>query len=179
MKSSYAILYAMLLATAMGCAPETAPAATELSTDALVRLHCASCHRLPAPTDLPRATWADYVLPRMGHRLGIYTRPGERAELLALDPAGRRAVEAAGIFPAAPLLDTAEWRAIQAWYLAQAPDSLPVVRLAFAPDRAPFAVHIPAYFLSPPSTTLVHADREGPGRPERRRPHRPALYRRR
>lgn len=163
MKIRYGILGVALGWLLVACTAEEAAPVDTPSTEELVQIHCASCHRLPDPADLPRATWRDYVLPRMGHRLGIYAHPGERAELLARDPAGRAAVEAAGIFPAGPLLDSSDWRAIQEWYLAQAPDSLPQPRLALAEDPAPFTVHIPEYFLSPPSTTLVYADRQGDG----------------
>lgn len=160
MRTSYIALGIGLSSLLIGCLPEAAaprPAAE------LVQLHCGSCHSVPAPADLPRATWHHYVLPRMGHRLGIYAHSEERAELLSLDPAGRTEVEAAGIFPAEPRLDTAEWRAIQAWYLAQAPDSLPQRELVLGKAPAPFTVRVPDYFLSPPSTTLVYADRTGDG----------------
>ena len=60
----------------------------------------------------------------MGQFLGYYATPTQREELLAADPQARARLEAAQIYPAGPTVSEGDWLAVQAWVLAQAPDSL-------------------------------------------------------
>ncbi len=121
---------------------------------------CGNCHALPSPTDLPRTVWAEVVLPRMGQFLGYYTSSTQREELLSADAQARSRLEAAQIYPARPTVSAEDWQAVQAWVLAQAPDSL---AMPDYPQGAPatLAVQFPEFFLSPPSGTYVAVPREG------------------
>ncbi len=128
--------------------------------EALASLHCGGCHALPTPDLLDRPTWQNYVLPRMGYQLGIYPHDSVREALFEAGP-GEARVRAANIFPATPQLAADEWTAIQAYYLGQAPDTLPRPDVPAPQPLTQFAVRTPAYRLAPPSTTLVQM---APGR---------------
>jgi len=121
----------------------------------LAKIYCINCHIYPEPDFLPKDTWENYMLPRMGYVLGIYPSDSVRNDLIEKG-AGGQIVEAANIFPKEPLIDEAAWEKIQAFYLAEAPETPAAI-----PPReikkglSQFKVRIPDYKLSPPSTTLV------------------------
>ncbi len=121
---------------------------------------CGNCHALPSPADLPRAVWAEVVLPRMGQFLGHYASPTQREELLSADPQARSRLEAAQVYPAGPTVSQEDWLAVQEWVLAQAPDSLLMPDYPRGPT-ATLAAQYPDFFLSPPSGTYVAVPREG------------------
>lgn len=117
--------------------------------------HCGGCHAYPEPGLLDQATWQNYVLPRMGHRLGIYRNNSERATLIEAG-AGGQFVEQANVYPAQAQLTEAEWTVLQTYYLDHAPqrlDSVPAPPLIVGLPT--FRTHVPDFRLSPPSTTLV------------------------
>lgn len=129
--------------------------------ETLAKIHCAACHQYPAPELLPRATWEEHVLPRMGYMLGIYPDENTRAGLIEPGPGGQ-AILAANTFPEAPLLDTAAWQKIRAFYLSRAPQALPLPkRGAISQELSLFRAEFPGYYLSPPSATLVHCTKNG------------------
>jgi len=138
----------------------TAPAsvASTLSGQELAARYCQGCHLLPEPAMLNKQTWRNWVLPAMGHRLGIYDRPGVREDSLLAGPGGDL-VRQAGIFPEQPALPHAEWDRIVDYYLSLAPTELPQ-----PPERplrmglSRFRVRIPAFRARPPLTTLVRID---------------------
>lgn len=121
----------------------------------LARIRCASCHAYPDPALLPVDIWKETVLPRMGHQMGIYADAETRSKLIEPGPGGQ-IVEQAGIFPLSPTINERDWKAIQAFYLARAPQALPLT------SEAPidtllrtFRVKIPDWRIAPPGTTLV------------------------
>ena len=117
--------------------------------------HCGGCHVYPEPSLLDQATWQNYVLPRMGHRLGMYASQGERESLIEVGAGGHR-VKQAGVYPTQPQLTEAEWTALQTYYLDNAPQKLDSVLTSPLTVGLPtFRVHVPQFRLSPPSTTLV------------------------
>ena len=142
------------------CASEstTVPASAALPGAELARAYCSACHHYPEPDLLDRKTWERYVLPRMGHFMGIYTNAQQRDTLIE---AGRAEalIRAAQIFPAEPTIEAADWQAIQAFYLALAPERLVVDSLVTEPG-APFKARFPNLFFSPPSTTLLAVEGE-------------------
>ncbi|MGB3588015.1 MAG: hypothetical protein WBA23_15810, partial [Tunicatimonas sp.] len=125
----------------------------------LSQQYCGNCHQYPNPDLLPRATWEKYVLPRMGHRLGIYEHDSVRQVLLEAGIGGER-VDQAGVYPTQPIIDQDQWQAIQAYYLDRAPDSLSVDVPEIAVGLSHFQVQVPSYRLSPPSTTMVKIHRQ-------------------
>lgn len=126
----------------------------------LAKIHCASCHAYPEPQLLPKATWEQHVLPRMGYMLGIYPDAQTREALIEQGPA-EAYVRAANTFPKAPLLDSTLWQKIQGFYLQQAPDSLPAVPALELTALKQFTVEFPDYYLSPPSATLLSIEPDG------------------
>lgn len=125
------------------------------SGQVLAQTYCIRCHPVPEPAQLDRATWAQYVLPRMGYMLGIYPDDSTRKALIEAGPAGQK-VLASGMFPEQAQISPENWAAIQEFFLSGAPDRLPAPALAKAQPALPlFKPMIPAYRLSPPSSTLV------------------------
>ncbi len=125
----------------------------------LSQQYCNNCHQHPEPDLLPKSTWQDYVLPRMGYRLGIYEHDSIRQSLLEAGLGGVR-VDQAGIYPTQPIINQDQWQAIQDYYLDQAPDSLSFTKTEVSVGLANFQVQIPSYRLSPPSTTMVKIHRQ-------------------
>lgn len=76
------------------------------------RKACAMCHVFPEPELLDRESWRVGVLPRMGGLLGVTDVIDEGAP--------------EGTYPEVPLVTVEEWEAIEAYYLAAAPEALPV-----------------------------------------------------
>ncbi|MBK8566531.1 MAG: VCBS repeat-containing protein [Saprospiraceae bacterium] len=119
---------------------------------ALAEAQCGSCHALPSPTDLDRATWDKYVLPRMGALMGV----------LPLDSAGGQFINPAVLTLANPSIirressiSKEEWAAIRHYFLENAPAELPVTALELEASLPQFEARFPDYFLSPPGTLLA------------------------
>ncbi|MEM6380438.1 MAG: VCBS repeat-containing protein [Bacteroidota bacterium] len=146
--------FIVLLMLFYNCSDEQKP--TQIDRGKLLaELRCSSCHEFPKPGLLPKATWQDYILPRMGYMLGIYEKDSERKDLFEEGPA-KETVEASGLFPETPQIAPKDWAAIQAYYLEVAPTQLPHVdTLEIIQDLPQFTVEIPETQLSPPSTTMV------------------------
>lgn len=128
------------------------------NTTALLATHCGRCHLVPSPADLDVATWRDFVLPRMGHFMGIYTAESPRSGLIepGLDTASQ-----AIVFPTSPVLDSASWAAICSYILSRAPDTLARPRLAFVGEQSVFKPVFPSYFVSPPGTIMAQFSQTG------------------
>jgi len=141
---------------------QNAPDRTEqASGEALAKRYCGNCHLYPTPDLLPKSIWTQYVLPQMGHQLGIYAKAGEREALLATQSGGD-SIAARRVFPEKPLLSAAEWQKIRAFYTQLAPEALS------APEMPPvqmglqhFNTQKPSLRLSPPSTTMVKIRPQG------------------
>lgn len=121
----------------------------------LAQLYCQSCHMLPNPKDLNKATWANYVLPRMGYMLGIYEGKGTRDSILAtFNDASIEDVTS--LFPDEVRIDPKEWQSIKAYYLSNSPISLPIPkdtqRVTYTDIFNPRGT---TFTVKPPSTTLV------------------------
>jgi len=126
----------------------------------LAQVHCASCHLFPEPDELDRATWQDYVLPRMGYMLGVYEGMS-RDSLLEPGIAGQL-VEEAGVYPDSARIDSVTWQTIKDYYLGAAPEVLTMPdRPPLLPQHPQFVTRRPAYQLSPPSTTMLRIDDNG------------------
>ncbi|MBK9018346.1 MAG: VCBS repeat-containing protein [Saprospiraceae bacterium] len=144
------LIIAILLALTLPYCTETTPTA---EGEALARSHCASCHAYPAPTVLDKVSWDKYVLPRMGVLLGV----------LPLDSAGGNFIEPAALALDNPLIirkeaaiSAAEWAAIRAFYLNNAPAEMPAAEPLLVEQSLPqFELHFPDYFLSPPGTLMA------------------------
>ena len=133
------------------CQP--APASTDGAS--LARSYCSSCHQFPKPGLLDKATWQQEVLPRMAQMMGKYEFPEERAELLESEAVAQW-IEARGLYPVQPTISDLHWKAIEQYYVQQAPSSLQTDHHPnITPELPHFRFRTPAYEYSPPSTTLI------------------------
>ena len=156
-----AVLGAWLVAPgALACGrPDAGRALADASGEQLAARYCQSCHLLPDPALLDRASWEQWVLPRMARRLGL-RGVGDPAAAEPLEGGvGRRIVRAAGVYPDSALISRAEWERLAAYYLREAPKALPAGdSAAAAVGLRGFRVRVPDYRLTSPMVTLVHVD---------------------
>jgi hypothetical protein len=121
----------------------------------LAQIHCVGCHQYPSPELLDKATWKNYILPRMGYMMGV----------LPIDSIGFSFMEEEAIaaafsnpmlFRAKATLNQKEWQAIADFYLSEAPSS-PILATKNPIEKtlSQFKVKVPNIALSPPSSTLV------------------------
>lgn len=99
-------------ALAVGTNAPTATARGQL----LAQTHCVTCHALPRPELLDRATWRNELLPKMRYLMGVEPPP-TNGYFHDLDR-----LLAARYFPAAPLVPRATFDAIADYYLGAAPE---------------------------------------------------------
>src|SRR2546423_7676874 len=92
----------------------------------LEKVYCAACHMFPQPALLDKRTWRTGVLPQMAQRLGV-PAPTLSAEMQR-DPAMVVLTKA---------VSQADWEKIAAYYLEQAPDTLPQPSLPAQPQLDP------------------------------------------
>jgi FG-GAP repeat. len=138
---------------------EAASGGPGMSGEQLAQRYCQSCHLLPAPALLDRASWQRYVLPRMARRLGIrgVGAPADE-ERIERGSAGML-VSAAGVYPDSALVARADWDKIAAYFLRAAPAKLPAPAVvSVAIGLTGFQVRIPDFHLPTPSVTLLHID---------------------
>lgn len=131
------------------------------SGKALSELYCATCHLYPEPALLDKATWREYMLPRMGYVYGIYKDPSERDALFESNAGGER-VKQSGLFPDRQTLPDSLWDQIQAYYLDEAPEELTIPKpKEFSTNQLPFKALIPELKVQIPSTTLAQFSKRG------------------
>ena len=114
----------------------------------LAKNYCGSCHQYPEPQSLDKLSWENAVLPRMGNMLGIYASAEERASLIETPGVEK-------IFPPEPIIEPADWKKIQEYYLSNAPNALEVPKPEITTELKDFEILTPEYIVSPPSSTLV------------------------
>jgi len=128
---------------------------SDLSGAQLAQSYCIGCHLFPKPDLLDKKTWENYILPRMGHFYGIYESTDTREELIEGGRAGQF-VERAYLFPKNTTLDTTIFNKIVAYYLAEAPESLPQPKKKdIKMGLKNFKVVTPPYRTNNPMTSLV------------------------
>jgi hypothetical protein len=86
---------------------------------ALAAVYCGSCHLLPDPSLVNKATWERGVLPAMGPRLGIFRYGTMRYQSYIHDSA-----IGPSFYPSSPLLADWQWQCIIDYYSGMAPDSV-------------------------------------------------------
>lgn len=87
--------------------------------------YCGACHAVPAPSDLDQKTWKNHILVRMGAYMGVYNDNVQYYDSVPekwLEPGiGGARVRAAGIYPAQPVINRADWEALRDYILKHAP----------------------------------------------------------
>jgi len=133
------------------CTESPKPNGEELS-----KIYCSSCHQYPKPELLDKATWKDYILPRMGYMYGIYDSDSTRESLFENNEGGEL-VKARGVFPENRRLDEKTWKAIRDYYLNNSPESLEQkTRQELKMDLLTnFKLCKPELVLRPPAVTMV------------------------
>lgn len=96
--------------------------------ETLYETHCAACHLAPDIQDLPKAIWAQYILPEMGARMGV--RDSLYDPLTGFTYEEQYAIGKTGVFPYTPIITDSDWKLLQEYILELAPDSLPRARNA-------------------------------------------------
>ena len=132
MRALSALLGAVLLSV-IGCSQSH-----RTEGERLARTNCAVCHAFPEPQLLSKTTWQRGVLPQMAPRLGVSTK--SLYDATARNP--HMTVLTRGV-------SEADWEKIVAYYLAEAPDTLPPQSLPAEPQLdppffkiGPFAPHL-------------------------------------
>ena len=134
---------------------------SSISGAALAQQICANCHSYPDPSLLDKATWKNYVLPRMGYQLGFYDNALQRDSLIE-SGAAEPFVLAKDIYPEKASLNKEQWESIVSFYLSKAPEKLPYPVLPKMESIEPdFKIISPQLSLSPPSTTFLAIPQEG------------------
>lgn len=131
----------------------------DLNGKELATAVCGSCHLFPEPQLLARDVWQKGVLPRMALYLGIREFGKDPYQELRLEEIDR--VINAGTFPDQPLLDSASWAKINAYYQREAPEAaIPQApKAALVPDLPLFEpVSLRFDRQQPPLTTLIRYD---------------------
>ncbi|MFP4094874.1 MAG: FG-GAP repeat domain-containing protein [Cyclobacteriaceae bacterium] len=93
-------------------------AADHLSGEQLAYAYCQQCHQFADPQLLSTEVWTKGVLPKMGHRLGIWQHRSEA--IRGLDMMEEYLVNQAEVYPDSPLISRENWEKIVAYYAANA-----------------------------------------------------------
>ncbi len=118
---------------------------------------CGTCHAVPAPDLLDKASWKNVVLPRMGAFLGFYPKGTTRGSLIE-NGAAYEYIVAHNIYPERPTISKKDWKFIQDYYIATAPKHVPLNKSLPPSLTRTFKAVRPAFTLRPPSTTFIEID---------------------
>lgn len=158
MRVSYIIFFIALLAACRQTGRESY-LETDLSGESLARAYCSGCHAYPDPSLLTREKWEN-VLPHMAVRLGAPAEGVDPYAGLKINEVGR--LKMARIFPEEQLMPDSLWQKIADFYVAQAPDSLPLPARKTAENKSPFESSLPTLELnSAPFISMVEFDDAG------------------
>ena len=119
----------------------------------LSRQYCVQCHLYTPPELLPKHIWEGEVLPKMGNFQGIYQQE-KRQELIEKGMAEAKVLER-NVYPEQPKMDSARWKAIKAFYLANAPEKLETASTDELTVKNIFKAVFPQGRISPPMSTMV------------------------
>lgn len=103
----------------------------EQKGERLAKLYCGSCHLFPDPSLLDKKTWDNGVLPQMALRMGVDFRPLSSVNYEDLEVVTKT-------LPSKALVSEEDWDLIKAYFINQAPDSLPTNKQQQLPNVAQF-----------------------------------------
>ncbi len=119
-------LYLIILVLA-ACTNNEKADKTEILTDAKsdvrrakVEALCSSCHLFVEPDVIDKTTWANYVLPAMGPRFGIFSHKGMNY------PTDLGKINTEGLYPSSPAMTEQEWQNILDYFAQYAPEFVAV-----------------------------------------------------
>lgn len=121
----------------------------------LVAAHCQSCHLLPDPSLLDKATWQNLIPPLMGPRLGVFELDGKTYRSKRYDKN-----LPPDFYPSQPLITTTQWQNIIDYYVTNSPDSLPPQKRKnpIQTGLSLFSVEIPHLKYNEPTTCFTKID---------------------
>lgn len=138
--------------------PAGPPQPTHLSGAELAQIHCASCHVMPMPDLLDKATWKNGVLPQMAYRLGVASFSDK---MMSMNPDEVMILIKGNIYPTAPLLVAEDWEKIVQYYTENAPEK-PLPQAAKAPVKSGLPLFevktIAASGTRPPMVSMIEID---------------------
>jgi len=122
--------------------------------------HCQTCHLFVEPEELPRQVWEDYVIPNMGAFLGMHNAGYDYDVFPGRSPTEREIIARADVYPDEAQVPKAQWDALVAYFLDQAPAAPPPRE--FEPEARIGLDQFRVVEFGPskktPATTLVHID---------------------
>ena len=132
--------------------------ADHLSGEQLAYAYCQQCHQFADPKLLSAEVWTEGVLPKMGHRLGIWRHRSEAVRGLGMME--EYLVNQAGIYPDSPLISRENWEKIVSYYAENA--SHDSVTTYFPEKVSPLfkAVPDPKQNLFPLLTLMAYDEQE-------------------
>ncbi len=89
---------------------------------ALYERQCSSCHLAPSIAHLPKDIWATKILPDMGARMGMQDSTFNPLGGVSYEEA--TAIFKSGIYPPKPTMSQKDWKSLQEYIIAMAPDTL-------------------------------------------------------
>jgi len=143
------------LGISLGSLQARQPAASDAAAARLAAVtHCTTCHALPDPTHLDRATWTNELFPKMRIMVGL-EKPTREAGFLDIP-----VLLEAKAFPDKPVMSEAAFALAASHFVRNAPDKLTSIQ-----DQAKIHVGLKGFetvFLadrhSPPLTSMVKID---------------------
>lgn len=124
---------------------------TGLSAKKLADQYCQTCHVLPSPDLLDKATWIQRVFPNMRKVMGLDTIPKEQLDAMVPD--------VRHLFNTPPLLTEQMWFEIANYYIENAPMMLPKpARPPIGPETPLFAAEQAPWRALTPLFTHVKLD---------------------
>lgn len=131
--------------------PTTSADSSGLTPKQLATQYCQTCHVLPDPSVLDKATWIQNVFPTMRTAMGLDTLTTEN--MAALDPSVRH------FFNKPPLMSEDTWFKIANYYIENAPAALPnAVRPPIGPETPLFEAQVSPWRALTPFFTHVRLD---------------------
>lgn len=123
----------------------------------LSRVYCSGCHTYPEPGLLPKNTWVNETLPRIGPMLGIRSHNGVAYDVTETPH------QPESFFPSEQLLSNGEWQKILDYYEQEAPQAFPPAGHdpEVAIDSLSFSARVPD--SAPERAPLVTASAFDPG----------------
>lgn len=110
----------LILISLTACSPTK-----EERAEALYTTHCASCHLLPSPQDLPKHLWKGSVLPEMAARMGI--KDSTYNPYAGFSFSEQEKMMLTGIYTKQPSMSTAEWVLLKDYIIKSAPEKLDMI----------------------------------------------------
>jgi hypothetical protein len=121
------LFFLLIIVSFVSCSGEkkaekyTPPKPSNQSGKMLSQTYCGSCHQVPDPTLLDKATWESSVLPKMAQRLGL--EPDMFKVFGGMDLDELQILSTSGIYPNNPVLAKEDWAKIVKYYIENAPQN--------------------------------------------------------